>query len=112
MNAVTIAKREPKRSRVFLSAEVNSGNGPLDARIRDISATGALIECDLGAASGSTVTIRCGEATIRGHVAWVERGWFGVEFNEPLVVDRLVDLAGVGMNVSAPRTYRAGDPLY
>ena len=43
MNALTLPKREPKRSRVFLSAQVDSGSGAVSARIRDISTTGALV---------------------------------------------------------------------
>ena len=44
-------------------------------------------------------------------MAWAERGWFGVEFETPLLMNRLVDQTGAKLAVSAPRTYRSGDLL-
>jgi len=111
MNALTFPKREPKRSRVFLAAEVDAGRGPVVVRIRDISRTGALLESDFAPARGETVRMTCGSTVAEGHVAWSDRGWFGVEFDSPLTVDDLIDPQGAKLNVSAPRTYRAGDPL-
>ena len=111
MNAITVPKRAPKRSRVFLSAEYDAGNGPVEARIRDISASGALLESAVEPVSGSRVQVHCGDVGISGHVVWVEKGWFGVEFDEPLQRGALVDSAGTQLQVSAPRTYRAGEPL-
>ena len=111
MTALTIPKRDPKRSRVFLSAQVDSGTGPVEARIRDISASGALLESELPVKSGAEVAVRCGDTAANGRVAWADRGWFGVEFDTPLTVDQLVDPHGAKLSVSAPRTYRAADPL-
>lgn len=111
MNAITVPKRAPKRSRVFLSADYDSGNGPVEARIRDISGSGALLESAVEPAAGSAVQVSCGGAQMNGHVVWVENGWFGVEFDEPLKLGALVDAAGSQLQVSAPRTYRAGEPL-
>ena len=110
MNAVTIPKREEKRSRVFLAAQVVSGTGPVDARIRDISKTGALLESDLTPQASESVQVKCGSTTLQARVAWVERGWFGVEFETPLLMTRLVDEGGAKLKVSAPRIYRSGEP--
>lgn len=109
MNAVTIPKREEKRSRVFLAAQVVSGAGPVDARIRDISKTGALLESEFTPQARESVQVKCGSTLLQARVAWVERGWFGVEFETPLLMTRLVDEAGVKLKVSAPRTYRSGE---
>ena len=111
MNALTFPKREPKRSRVFLAAEVDAGRGPVVVRIRDISRTGALLESDFAPARGEAVTMTCGNTVAQGQVAWSDRGWFGVEFDSPLGVDDLIDPTGAKLNVSAPRTYRSADPL-
>ena len=111
MNALTFPKREPRRSRVFLCAQVNAGHGPVAARIRDISRTGALLESDFAPGGGDTLELVCGATTLRARVAWADRGWFGVEFDIPLTVDQLVDPHGAKLSVSAPRTYRAADPL-
>ena len=111
MNALTIPKRDPKRSRVFLTAEVDTGSRRFDARIRDISTTGALLEADCSPRADDSVDLVCGETRMNGRVVWSERGWFGVEFETPLRVSRLVDPAGAKLKVSARRTYRAADRL-
>jgi hypothetical protein len=111
MTALTVSKREPKRSRVFLSALVDSGTGPVDARIRDISTSGALLESETLPESGKPVDIYCGDTAVHGRVAWADRGWFGVEFDSPLTVEHLIDPFGAKLAVSAPRTYRSSDPL-
>lgn len=111
MPALTIPKRAPKRSRVFLSAEVDCGSGAAAAHIRDISRSGALVEGDEAPEPGSTVRLTCGDTSVDGQVAWADRGWFGVEFDTPLFVAHLVDPAGTKLKVSAPRTYRAADAL-
>jgi hypothetical protein len=111
VNALTIPKRDEKRSRVFLSAQVDSGAGPTEARIRDISTTGALLESDVPPEAGMSIRVRCGQTSLEARVAWAERGWFGVEFETPLLVNRLVDRGGAKLKVSAPRSYRSGEEL-
>ena len=108
MNAITIPKRAPKRSRVFLSAEYDAGSGPVEARIRDISNSGALLESATEPEAGSNVQLSCGGARMSGQIVWVEKGWFGVEFDEPLKLGTLADAAGAQLQVSAPRKYRFG----
>jgi hypothetical protein len=111
MQPLTAPKRAPKRSRVFLSATVDSGAGPVDARIRDISSSGALVESAVEPGAGEAIRLECGRTKLDGRVAWAERGWFGVEFETPLLTNRLVDPTGAKLAVSAPRTYRRGDAL-
>ena len=111
MNALTFPKREPKRSRVFLTAMVDSPVGRSPARIRDISNTGALLESEFVPKGGQVLALTCGTTKLRGRVAWADRGWFGVEFISPLDAADIVDIAGTTMQVSAPRTYHAGEPL-
>lgn len=111
MNAVTFPKREPRRSRVFLTAMVEPGTGKVPARIRDISTTGALLESDFVPTSGQTLALTCGSTRLEAKVAWADRGWFGVEFASPLAAASLVDSTGAKLQVSAPRTYHASEPL-
>ena len=109
MQPLTVPKREPKRSRVFLVATVDSGGGPVDARIRDISATGALLESDRVPAQGASVRLACGGTHLDARVAWAEDSWFGLEFETPLLVGKLIDNDGSKLNVAAPRSYRRSD---
>ena len=107
----TVSKREPKRSRVFLSATVDAGHGLAEARIRDVSRSGALVESALQPEAGESVRLTCGAIALGARVAWAERGWFGVEFETPLLITSLVDPTGAKLAVSAPRAYRRADAL-
>lgn len=109
MQPLTVAKREPKRSRVFLLAQVDSGGGPVEARIRDISRSGALLESKSPQQAGARVRMSCGGVHVDGRIAWAEEGCFGVEFETPLLAGKLIDQAGSKLNVSAPRSYRRSD---
>ena len=111
MNAITVPKRAVKRSRVFLSAEIDPGTGPVPARIRDLCSTGALVESELLPEPGDVIQLTCGKVTLPSRVAWGEGGWFGVEFETPLLMSRLVDSNGAGLNVSAPRKFRSAARL-
>ncbi len=111
MGALTVPKRDEKRSRVFLSAQLDAGSGPVAARIRDISRTGALLEAEFAPRDGDTLELTCGTTNIQARVAWADRGWFGVEFFTPLLVGDLVDATGARLQVSAPRGYHSGEPL-
>ncbi len=104
-----VPKRDDKRARVFLSAQVVSGSGPVNVRVRDISSTGALLDSDHVPAKGETVTLNCGATSLQARVAWADRGCFGVEFYTPLVIGDLKDAAGSKLRVSAPRAYHSGE---
>ena len=107
MGAVTVPKREEKRSRVFLSAELDAGAGAASVRIRDISRTGALLESESPCSADDIVQLTCGTTTLKARVAWVDRDWFGVEFFTPLLMGDLIDATGVRLKVSAPRNYHS-----
>ena len=111
MQPITIPKRAPKRSRVFLPAELDCGREQLVAYIRDISRSGALVEASPAPQSGTAVRLKCGDTIVDGRVAWSENETFGVEFDTPLLVGDLMDATGAKLKASAPRSYRAGEPL-
>ena len=111
MGVLTVPKRDDKRSRVFLTAQVDAGNGPVPARIRDVSKNGALLESDCAHDGGQSMEVICGSTTLQARVAWAARGWFGVEFFTPLLAGDLVDATGATIKVSAPRSYHRGERL-
>ena len=110
MGVLTVPKRDDKRSRVFLTAQVDAGNGPFTVRIRDVSKNGALLESDF-VPEGDSIELVCGSTTLQARVAWADRGWFGVEFFTPLLAGDLVDATGTTIKVSAPRSYHRGERL-
>ena len=111
MGVLTVPKRDDKRSRVFLTAQVNAGNGPVQVRIRDVSKNGALLESDFAPDGGQSMEVICGSTTLQARVAWADRGWFGVEFFTPLLAGDLVDATGATIKVSAPRSYHRSERL-
>jgi hypothetical protein len=104
--AVTIQKRTTKRSRVLLVAAIAADGAVEDARIRDASSEGALVEMADPPPLGTNVMLYCGPTSVEARVAWVDGSWFGVEFAAPLTSGFLVDKLGSKLKVSAPRGYR------
>ena len=103
---VALQKRMAKRSRVLLVAHLETGEQRQEVRIRDLSASGALVESADLPPVGEQVQLHCGESSLAGRVAWIDGSWCGVEFAEPLTTGALVDSIGSRLKVSAPRTYR------
>lgn len=109
MDGPTVPKREEKRSRVFLIAQIDATNGLQYARVRDVSRSGALLESEVTPEPGENIQVKCGRTKLHARAAWVDRGWFGVEFETPLLMRELVDETGTKLKVSAPRSYRSGE---
>ena len=102
----TTEKRQPKRERALLHAHINGGLGPQEVRIRDVSVNGALVETSIQPSIGEKVQLSCGDTSMKGHVAWVDGSWFGMEFATPLTTSSLADTVGNQLRVSASRSYR------
>jgi hypothetical protein len=102
----TLQKRNPRRSRVLLSAMLESSAGRQDVRIRDISIKGALLEAADPPPLGEKVILSCGDTSLKGKVAWHDEVLVGVEFTEPLTGSMLADAEGKKLKLAAPRSYR------
>lgn len=73
--------------------ELTAGATTVAARIRNISAEGAMLSYDeaLAPIIGEPVTLAMGEGrTVRGHVRWVAEGFAGLSFFEPFPVEELI----------------------
>jgi hypothetical protein len=100
-----VGKRTTRRSRVLLAARLRTQYGDIDARLRDLSQKGALIECrDVPPVGTQLIFIR-GGISVPARVAWVGRNRLGLEFVE--MIDEgevLVQLGGrAPASVSAPQ---------
>lgn len=73
-------KREAKRARVLLAARLQTPFGEVDARLRDLSRKGALVECARALEPGTEVTFVRGETVVPARVAWSAAGRLGLEF--------------------------------
>jgi hypothetical protein len=80
-NASAGSKRSAKRARVLLAARLQTPFGEIDARLRDLSRKGALIECAQVPPVGSEVVFIRGATIVPARVAWAGEGRVGLEFH-------------------------------
>ena len=73
-------KRQSKRARVLLAAKLQTANGEIDARLRDLSRKGALVECQSVPPVGTELMFNRGSTSIPARVAWTAADRVGLEF--------------------------------
>jgi hypothetical protein len=81
LNASVGGKRQTKRARVLLAAKLKTPWGEVDARLRDLSRKGALIECTTVPPVGSDVVFVRGTTIVPARVAWTGGQRVGLEFH-------------------------------
>jgi hypothetical protein len=81
--------REP-RQRLMRRAIAAINGRTTEIRLRNISAMGALVECDQPVTPGDSLTIDIvGVGPVVGTVRWAQAGKFGVQFTEHFDLARL-----------------------
>ncbi len=106
-------QRQAKRARVLLAARLRTGTGgDVEARLRDLSQKGALVECREYLEVGSDVVFTRGATVVPARVAWASGGRVGLEFlrvidaSEVLVQLGRPAKSGAGTGGSSPRFRR------
>lgn len=79
-----IGQRNVKRCRVLLAARLRTSRGEIDARLRDLSRLGALVESDEALPIGEELVFSRGETVVRARVAWAGGNRIGLEFLQPI----------------------------
>lgn len=104
------SQRQAKRARVLLAGKLGTPDGEIDARLRDISSRGALVECANLPPAGSEVVFSRGSTVVPARVVWTAAGRVGLEFAFPIDENAvLVQLKKApGGAAAAPRFRRAG----
>ncbi len=74
-------KRATKRARVLLAAKLQTSFGEVEARLRDLSRKGALVECMQVPPVGSEVVFVRGTTVVPARVAWAGANRVGLEFH-------------------------------
>ena len=74
------SKRSTKRARVLLAARLQTPFGEVEARLRDLSRKGALLECAKVPPVGSEVVFIRGSTVVPARVAWTGADRVGLEF--------------------------------
>ena len=80
-NAPAGSKRSAKRARVLLAAKLQTPFGEVDARLRDLSRKGALVECAQVPPVGTEVVFVRGATVVPARVAWAGQNRVGLEFH-------------------------------
>lgn len=78
------SQRQAKRARVLLAAKLQTPFGEVDARLRDLSRKGALVECAKLPPVGSAVVFSRGSTMVPATVAWTGGGRVGLQFDYPI----------------------------
>lgn len=78
------SKRSAKRARVLLAAKLETDAGEIDARLRDLSQKGALVECLQVPPVGSEVVFVRGATRVPARVAWAGPDRVGLEFHHQI----------------------------
>jgi PilZ domain-containing protein len=78
--AAVTGKRQAKRARVLLAAKLQTPAGEVDARLRDLSRKGALVECTVAPPVGAEVVFTRGATSVPARVAWTAGNRVGLEF--------------------------------
>jgi hypothetical protein len=73
-------KRQAKRARVLLAAKLQTDAGEIDARLRDLSRKGALVECNVAPPAGTELIFNRGTTSVPARVAWAAGNRVGLEF--------------------------------
>lgn len=80
MDGPVQGKRKAKRARVLLAARLQTPGGEIEARLRDLSRKGALVECQNVPPVGTELVFSRGSTSIPARVAWSGPGRAGLEF--------------------------------
>ena len=102
-------QRSAKRARVLLAAKLHTPAGSHDARLRDISRSGALIESPAIVRAGLAVTFERGASRVPATVAWASGLRIGLAFDHPIDESELLIHIGKAKPTASPAGYsRAG----
>ena len=92
--------REP-RHRLMRRAITSIDDETVEVKLRNISAMGALVECDIPVTPGTELTMDIiGVGPMRGLVRWAQAGKFGIQFEHHFDLARLAPRRDKGNDVT------------
>ena len=95
---------------MLMRRAITAINGkPEEIRLRNISAMGALVECDHPVAPGTDLTLDIvGVGPVTGTVRWAQASRFGMQFSEPFDLSRLAPKRERGNDVQMLKPWYVG----
>jgi len=112
MNDDPLAKRAAKRDSMLLATALFNEEGQqiARARVRNLSATGLMAECDTPLGEGDRIEmVLRGVGRIAATISWVRDGRIGAEFDreiDPKLVRRPIGAGNQGVSAPAPTGYK------
>jgi diguanylate cyclase (GGDEF)-like protein len=89
-SAEVVGFSRPPRHRLIRNGRLNLGGRELPVRLRNISAGGAMVECEAQPAPGTAVELDLEEAgTLPAEVRWSQQGQVGLHFAEAFSLGKL-----------------------
>lgn len=82
-------QRRSERHRVLLSVQIVTTTNEQNAKLRNLSEGGAMVEMAAPPAPGTDVILRRGALEIFARVVWSANGRCGLSFDEPLSEDEM-----------------------
>lgn len=104
-NKAAEGQRIAKRARVLLAAKLQTPHGEVDARLRDLSSRGALVECPEALPVGTEVVFARGKIVVPARVAWIGPKRLGLEFHYPIDEHEVLVQLSPG-SAATPDAYR------
>ena len=106
INQSKAGQRREKRSRVLLAAKLHTPRGDVDARLRDLSRKGALLECSGPLGVDDEVVFIRGTSSVPARVAWTGGGRVGIEFHQMIDESELLVHVNRGPVNYSPQRFR------
>lgn len=106
---VPVPKRQPKRTRLWLTGAIGRADWKQEIHIRDLSKEGALLTCEMPPPVDTMLNLYCESFEIKARVAWVGNHYAGLQFLSPLDTPALRQLLGAALRVGAPRSHTGFD---
>ena len=100
------SQRSTKRNRVLLAARLRTPLGEVDARLRDLSQKGALVECDERLTVGDEVVFIRGSTIVPARIAWTGGNRVGLEFLRMIDESEVLVQLGRGPATSSQQRFR------
>jgi hypothetical protein len=102
----TTGQRSAKRNRVLLAAKLATATGEIDARLRDLSQKGALVECEQRFQVGDELVFKRGATVVAARVAWSAAGRVGLEFKREIDESELLVQLGKTPSTNTQQRFR------
>lgn len=102
-------KRQPKRTRVWLTGAIGCPDWHQEVHIRDLSRGGALLSCEAPPLIDTILNLYCDSFEIPARVAWAGNHYAGLQFLHPLEETALRHWLGTALRVGVPRTHTGCD---